>query len=496
MTLLLNLISPSGIHLSSDFRLTTLRTREPIEDSFGSKQLPFSYNSWNAHLSFTGIAEINGRKTLDWILQAMQSMPQSLEPTAVMTSLAGVATSEFRRIPRNLRQLTMAVAVVQARLPPRLFVVSCSERPDGPPLAEPLDHFEVYEFSSDSSQVLIFGYTSAVSAADRKFLKKLSRGRLDPGEIRAALARINTRAANNSSGFISPGCLVTSVLPGGIAASENFGRTAGIPTHMMDSPDEVQLITPSLPGKPVFIQSREARVESRNVLTSDRMNISEGSTLIVKMRHESSATTLFITDELGNTYTMMPKPPGLSGEKSPEEEESEYGETHKADKIGEPRIFALSSPTVSAPITAANGLSVGSVVIGGMIGNVIVRKNQLTRAVLNTITVQLDAPAKHEGALTSVLLNIPNKPTIDGAQPHNWSYAIDVVLDKVSSFSVRRMSMAFRSAQYKSPMPILGASEELVMSAPRNRIALKVSPGETTVSANIEARFLLRDFQK
>jgi hypothetical protein len=245
----------------------------------------------------------------------MQKMPQTMEPAAAMANLAALATSEFRRIPRNLRQLTMVVAVVQASRAARLFVLSCNERPDGPPLADPLDQFEVYEFSSDNPQVLIFGYTSSVSQADRKFLKKLNHSRLDPGEIRAALARVNARSAKVSSGFISAGCLVTSVLPGGTAASENFGRTAGMPAHMVDSQNEEKLLR-SLPGKPVFVQSREARGGS--VLTIGPMSFSEGNTVLVKMRHQGSASTLFITDEIGNAYTMMPKPPELSGDRTPE----------------------------------------------------------------------------------------------------------------------------------------------------------------------------------
>jgi hypothetical protein len=493
MTLLLNLVGPSGIHLSSDFRLTEIRTRRSIEDSFGSKQLPLSFNAWSAHLSFTGIAEINGRKTLDWISQAMQAMPQSTEASAAMVKLASVATSEFLAIPRSLRQLTIVVAVVQAGHAARLFVLSCSERPDGPPLADPLEQFEVYEFSSDSPQVLIFGYTNAVSVADRKFLKKLNRGRLDPEEIRAALARVNARSAKASNEFISTGCLVTSVLPQGTVASENFGRTPGIPIHMVGSPEEVKLIAQSVTGKPAFVQSREARAEKAHQLTLPPMNVSEGNTLIVKVRQQGPASLLFVTDAVGNTFTAMPGTPG-PGDKTPEAEDAEYDETHRGEEVGEPRTFALLSPTVSASITDAKGSTLGAVTIGGVSQNVSIGKNQLTKAVLNAISVQLDPSARYEGRPTELLLNISSKPTIDGAQPHAWTYAIDVLIDGTFSFSIRRMSMAFRSSHHKSPMAVLGNSEELVMMAPRNRIALKVFSGEPTANAIIEARFVLRDF--
>ncbi len=376
MTLLLNLVGPSGIHLSSDFRLTDILTHRPIEDSFGSKQLPFSFDSWSAHLSFTGIAEVSGRRTLDWLSQALQSMPRSAEPAAAMANLAAVATSEFRRIPKDLRQLTMVAGVIQSGRAAALFVLSCNERPDGPPLSVPLDQFDVYEYSCDSPQVLIFGYTSAVSTADRKFLKKLNRGRLDPEEIRAALARINARSARSSTGLISGGCLVTSVLPGGIVASENFGRTPGVPVHMVGSPDVAALITKSVQGKPAFVQGREVRGKGVATLTTPSMNLSEGSTLIVQVRQQGpgSGTPLFLTDSKGDTLTMIPQPQGPLDDKTPEHEENEYEETHKGEEIGEPRTFKLLSPTVSALITGPGGLILGTVTIGGMTESVTVQK--------------------------------------------------------------------------------------------------------------------------
>jgi hypothetical protein len=70
--------------------------------------------------------------------------------------------------------------------PARLFVISCLGKP---PLSQPLDHFEVHEFSTESPRELIFGSTHTVKQAD----KTLNRRTEGQAEIRCALARINAR---------------------------------------------------------------------------------------------------------------------------------------------------------------------------------------------------------------------------------------------------------------------------------------------------------------
>jgi hypothetical protein len=333
MTLLLNLVGPSGIHQSSDYRLTDIVTRHPIEDSFGSKQLHFDFSSWSAQISFTGIAEFGGRKTRDWISQTVGSMPRSAEVLTVMGSLAERATNELRAVPSHFRQLTIVVTVSERARPDRLFVLSCIDRPTGPPLAQALDQFSVYEFSSNRQEVLIFGVASAVGLADRKLLKDLNHGGRDPSKIRAVLAQINSRAAKRSNGFISEGCLVSSLLPDGTSASENFGLTPGVPADMVGSKDVAELIAKSLPGKrPTFVQSRGVRAEGKKEVTTPPMNVPEGDTLIVRTR----GNPLFVTDAAGNTFTSMPGAP------TPDEEDEEIGTgTEEARVLAELAVMVI-----------------------------------------------------------------------------------------------------------------------------------------------------------
>src|SRR5271163_1206227 len=99
MTLLLNLISPRGIHQSSDFRLTNVITRRSIEDEFGSKQLQHMTSTWIAWISFTGVAQIGHRKTREWILDSLRHAKGSADEA--MAELAATAAVELRHVPRK-----------------------------------------------------------------------------------------------------------------------------------------------------------------------------------------------------------------------------------------------------------------------------------------------------------------------------------------------------------------------------------------------------------
>jgi len=227
MTLLLSLVGSSAIHLSSDFRLTDISTRKPIEDVLGSKQLRFSFQSFTAYVSFTGIAQVGPLRTADWISQTMFGLSQSITVEDAIRELANAATAHFRNLPKQLRQLTIVIAVVLTQQPAKLFVITCNENPHGPALLEPLEQFAIYEFGTDKPRVLLYGYTRAVSSVDRKVLKRLNRND-NREEVRAGLARVNARSAKNSNEMISSGCLVTSVLPGGHVELQNFGGTPGV----------------------------------------------------------------------------------------------------------------------------------------------------------------------------------------------------------------------------------------------------------------------------
>src|ERR1700730_14572410 len=143
MTLLLNLLGPRGIHQSSDYRLTDLVTRRPIEDEFGSKQLAHVASTWSAQISFTGFAQIGQRKTRDWILECLRRQPQSAGAATALSDLASTAAVERLGVPQKDCFLTMGPSVLERSGAPWLCVVSFTEGPGNPPLNQPFNHFEV-----------------------------------------------------------------------------------------------------------------------------------------------------------------------------------------------------------------------------------------------------------------------------------------------------------------------------------------------------------------
>ena len=133
--------------------------------------------------------------------------------------------------------------------------------------------------------------------------------------------------------------------------------------------------------------------------------------------------------------------------------------------------------------------------IGGVNGTVTVRKNLTVKAVLNNVTVQFHSA--WEGTPRTLLLQLPCVPTVNAVQPREWVYTVDVrVENSVYTFSIRRNSVAFRSANHASPLSFLSETEQLAMAAPavRNFFELQVSPEHRSASANVDARFLLQDF--
>jgi hypothetical protein len=488
MTLLLGLVSKFAIHLSSDFRLTGIGNRKPIEDEVGSKQLHFTFQSFTAHLAFTGIAQVGQVKTVDWVSKTMFRLSQSIKAEDAIRELAETATAQFRNLPKQLRQLTMMIAVVMAQKAARLFVVTCNENPHGPALMEPLEEFVTYEFDTYKPDVLLYGYTGAVSSADRKFLKKLN-GNDNRDEVRAALARVNARSAKNSNGMISSGCLVTSILPGGNAELQNFGGTPGL---LLPLDQERHLIQQLLPGKrPVFLQGRQVRTSGASTSTTTPMSVSEGSTLVVTLRSEKPP--LFLTDSAGNTFTNASAMNGWNI--SPEEEELEYENKVSQETIGDPKTVQLVPGKAAGSIMTARGTALGAITIDGVPMQLTLRKNKIVIEILNSISVKLDPAVEYRGPSHTMLGTISCIPTIDGIQPLRWDYSIEVVITESGcTLSIRKMAVGFRSVNYQRKTNFLSSSEELALVAPRRRVELTVSKSTPTAAANIEARFLLRDF--
>ena len=58
----------------------------------GSKQFRVTRPTWSADVSFTGIAQVSGWKTRDWIAQVLSGTPNSSEVAVVIADLARAGT--------------------------------------------------------------------------------------------------------------------------------------------------------------------------------------------------------------------------------------------------------------------------------------------------------------------------------------------------------------------------------------------------------------------
>jgi hypothetical protein len=221
------------------------------------------------------------------------------------------------------------------------------------------------------------------------------------------------------------------------------------------------------------------------------MNVTKGNPLIVTVK--SDKPPLFLTDSLGNTFTCASTAHGWSP--PPEEEELDYENAHRDKQIGEPKTVELVSGKTVASIMTAGGTALGGITIDGMAKQLTLRKNKIAIGILNKINVKLDLAVEYRGPSHTMLGTISCIPTIDGIRPNEWSYSIEITIEETGcTLSLRKMSVAFRSVNYAGGMKLLSSSEELALLAPRKRVELTVSKSTPTATANIEARFLRKDF--
>jgi len=490
MTLLLNLVGPHGIHQSSDFRLTDLTTRRPIEDEFGSKQLHHMTKMWSAWVSFTGFAQIGHRKTHDWILDSLRLAAGSAD--TAMAELATAAAIELRKVPRKDWFLTIVATVIETGGAARLFVVSCVDRPAKPPLSQPLDYFEVHELSTNNPQVLIFGCANTVAKADRKFLENLSRSKANHAEIRRSLARVNARSARRSNGAVSEGCLVSSTTLDGKNALENFGGTPGVTADVAGSAEAIEVIKKAQKGKrPVFRQGRAASAVDAKELTLEPMNVLEGSTLVAKFVGDSPA--LFVTDSGGNTFRQAPRPFGAKEI----DEDAEWAKFEDGLLAGPTRVIPFSSTSRSVTFDGPDGARLGVMEFVGMEGEALAAKNRVAKIALGTATVHISPAFKHPTEALRTTWEVRSVLTISGVQPHNWAYSVVMILDPSGGMIlIQRNSVALRSTNFQSPLTCLTESEELVVVSSTRPTVVKISRDQPSASASIEARLFLRDISR
>jgi SEC-C motif len=316
-----------------------------------------------------------------------------------------------------------------------LFVVSNFDNPSGPPLSGLSPTLEVHRVNLNTPCSLIYGVVESVSEPDRKFLKELAESVRPVVEIQEALAKINERAAARSADSVSAECMVSSLSADRTSSSRNFGSVPGIPDSFMGGINISEFIKKnfkSVPGKPI------ALVQSA-----------------------------------GKSGTGVPVP----------------------EPAGPPRRLSFSTQNSSCEIKDDVGRKIGTLSLVGLDGTVDVVKNQWSgRVPINRLELNLTNP---DGGLDGAHFQgqLPNVPTVDGASPRNWDYQFDLFFEKGEArILVAQMSVAFRSVNHSAPLPILGAQEELVMTAPPETVNQTLDVAKDKLTTVLAVRFLLRDF--
>jgi hypothetical protein len=364
--LLVTLAGDSAIHQSSDYRLSCQGV--PTETANGAKQLSIRRLSWMATIGFTGIAiDGQGYVTRDWLYEEGVSVDPFTDPATFVENLAQRGTRELKRFTHYDRRLSVVVSVgMLGRC--RLFLVSNFEEPLKSPLGTVLDALRWFEIELSSQPlVLVHGASGAVPKSEKRILKEMFRRNVDPKAMRARLAAINRLAASRYAQTISQGCWVTSTYADGRSQSVNDGEVPGIPYEIGHGLEE--------------------------------------SGLVRRLLHPPAGNEIVLRQSA-----------------------SAFGPTAPPVEVGEPRLIRFSTPTSSlVGIGQPPGSEFPRLVIAGLSGTVELRKNVWVKAVLNKVTFEID-PARDNagGPLALEQLKLTNVPTVDGSQPLNWDYIVDL----------------------------------------------------------------------
>lgn len=262
MTLLIALASRKAVYLSSDYRLSHGGVAVGADQN-GAKQLDFRLNRWQARIAFCGIARVaGGYDSIGWLNKFLLEQPADSSIRDVVERLAARASLELQHLhPRRFLSILIATA---GGGEVGLWLVANGEIPDGPRMAAPLPHFNVFDLTPRKPRYFLFGVRKAVHRHDRELLKRAARALQPAATVLKTLADINARAARQSrySGEISAACNVSSISRLGNTESRNFGDAPGIPPTIASSFDFADFLRKnyrSATGAPItFVQSVSA----------------------------------------------------------------------------------------------------------------------------------------------------------------------------------------------------------------------------------------------
>jgi len=207
MTLILTVGNKRGIYQSSDFQLSEAGTGKFISDEPGSKQLDSAhgtYGTLRAKLSLTGVASIDGRKTIDWLADEMKKLEQITNINDICEALV-----QWGNNTELGSGLLLVLAVGEVDRPFRVAEIANVD----PETWAPQKEFKRTIRTTDEPFYLVRGSGADSIFDDEK--RKLEALSLDtiksPKQILNELAEINKDVEPRSNGKVSAGCWVGSL---------------------------------------------------------------------------------------------------------------------------------------------------------------------------------------------------------------------------------------------------------------------------------------------
>lgn len=244
MTLNIAVVSTSGIHQSSDFRLTDFKRGSdgryiPIEDN-SPKFVSLRYKNWGGYLTYCGVGKWEFKSTYDTASEWISALGSNATFDDVALSIEAQGSSWIQRIQSQLQGFQGHTFILAAfeKERPRVAVISNTHSTKGPISRSAKAGLQA-SFGADSgTHIYVTGLDNAVSKENRIALKQLIGSKADPHVVRHRLARINAMASNRieSRNGISASCMCYSIDSLGGGGGEIHGQVKGrfLPIHLTD----------------------------------------------------------------------------------------------------------------------------------------------------------------------------------------------------------------------------------------------------------------------
>lgn len=236
MTLSISVVSPGGIWMSADFRLTDTATGQPRPyDS--PKIVPLSYLEpiWQGLISYAGVGSSANLETSEWIGRVLEG-----NPCLGLSDLVDVLRREgdvwLNQVPLRLRAHTFNVAAFVDGSA-HFAIVTNVDHLDGTSGSVSSRLYVEQDVISGGAHVFVTGIPGSIDRADRQELAAMAcRESPERTEIPTTLGRLNRAAASDPrfGDFISRGCITAELLPDGTGRSFIHEPTSDlIPTSVL-----------------------------------------------------------------------------------------------------------------------------------------------------------------------------------------------------------------------------------------------------------------------